>query len=382
VLIYGAGLMGRSLATLYSVDTGVRYSDLSSFRVTFPPAASPESQSVSIAIDGVLVGLLGEATQAAAASHLPLTGANLTSSIVMEGRAEDVSTNGPSAGIRVVTPGYFALTGIPVLEGRAFSTDDSESSEDVAVINQRAAETYWPGEDPVGRWVAYAEDDDGEYIRRRIVGVVGNALFAGPSQPAVPEVYQPHSQTTEVWRWFGRSMSFVVRTQDGTTLSLRSARSILSEVDPDLPVVGLTSLDDVFRQSIGAPRFNGMLISSFAGLALVLAAVGLYGITSFTVRRRWRELGVRKALGADSATIVREVLTRSLGAALIGTAAGLCGALIVGGVLDEMVFGISVRDPATIGGALSVLVPVALIASWLPAMSAARVDPVEALGAE
>jgi predicted permease len=362
MLVFGAGLMARSLSALYSVDTGLRHEALSTFRVTLPPARYAEPASVIAGIDLVLEGLRAQSAGAAAVSHLPLSGANLRSSVIL--------------------PGYFDLVGIPVTRGRVFSGDDALDSEPVAVINQRAAELFWPGEDPVGRWIAYAEDAQGDHIRRRIVGVVGNTLFAGPGEPAAPEVFQPHAQTTEVWRWFGRTMSFVVGTHDGSVIPLRSAQSVMALADPDLPVVGLAALTDMYDRSIRTPRFHGTLISLFAGLALILASVGLYGVTAFDVRRQWNELGVRKALGAGGGSIVRRVLGRSLGAALVGTITGLAGALLIGRAFEQMVFGVSVRDPAAIGGVVMVLLPVALLASWLPAARAARVDPVETLRSE
>lgn len=382
VLLFGAGLMARSLSALYAVDTGLRADGLSSFRVMLPSASYPEPVLVADALDQMLDGLGREVPRAAAVSHLPLSGANLTSSILIQGRPEDMSTNGPSAGIRVVTPGYFDVAGIPVVSGRGFSSYDSEGSEPVALINQRAADLYWPGEDPVGQWVAYAQDADGTFIRRRIVGVVGDALFAGPSRPAVPEVYQTHRQTRDVWRWFGRSMTFVVGTRDGSTLPLSVAQAAVSSVDPDVPVVGLSSLDDVFRSSIGTPRFYGTLISSFAVLALLLASIGLYGVIAFQVRLRWHELGVRRALGAGGGAIIRNVLSTSLGAAALGTGLGLGLAALMGGLLDDMVFGVGVRDPLTMLGAVTVLLPVVLLAAWGPARRAAAVNPVETLGTE
>jgi putative ABC transport system permease protein len=382
VLVVGAGLMARSLVALYSVDLGVRHEGLTSFGVTFPPASYATPEGVSEAVDGVLSGLAALGLDATTTSHLPLSGARLRSSVILEGREVDMSTNGPAGAIKVVGPDYFETLGVPVVAGRAFTDLDDERSELVAIINTRAAEVYWPGEGAVGRWIAYVEDETGEPVRRRIVGVIGDVHFAGPSQPPAPEVYQPYRQTTEVWRWFGRAMSFVVRTPDGSVLSSNVAQAVVQEVDRDLPVVGLRSLTDVLDRSVGTPRFHGTLISLFAGLALLLAVVGLYGVTAFTVRRHWREIGVRMALGASRALVMWRVLSGAFRMATLGAAGGLIGAVALARLVSGMVWGVSPWDPATYGAAVGLMTVIAMVAAWLPAYRASRVDPMESLTSE
>lgn len=374
--------MGRSLVALYSVDLGVRHEGLTSFGVTFPPASYATPERVSGAVDRVLSGLEVRSLEATATSHLPLSGARLTSSVILEGREADMSTNGPSGAIKVVAPGYFETLGVPVVAGRTFTDLDDGRSELVAVINTRAAELYWPGEDAVGRWIAYVEDETGAPVRRRIVGVIGDVHFAGPGLPPTPEVYQPHRQTTEVWRWFGRAMEFVVRTPDGSILPSNVARAVVQGVDRDLPVVRLRSLTEVLDSSVGTPRFHGTLIGLFAGLALLLAVVGLYGVTAFSVRRRWREIGVRMALGASRAAVMQRVLTQALRMVALGAAGGLIGTVVLARIVSGMVWGVSPRDPVTYVATVGLMAVVAMLAAWIPAYRAGRVDPTASLTAE
>lgn len=379
VLLVGATLMARTLSALYAVDLGVRQDGVTAFRVTFPDGPYPTPNDVILGIDQILDELGNRGDAVASTSHLPLRDGRLTSSVLLEGRSEDMSTNGPSGAIKVVTPGYFELMGVSLKAGRVFNADDVMSTEAVALINQTAAREFWPGEDPLGRWVAYAEGEEGGHIRRRIVGIVGDVRAAGPSHDPVAEVYQPHAQTTEVWSWFGSSMSFVVRTRDAGLLSLSAAQSTLSQVDADLPVVGLAPLSDVLDDAVGTSRFNGTLISLFAVLALGLAVVGLHGVTSFTVRRRRKEIGIRMALGASKNGVVSSVLMNALRTALVGCAIGLVAASLMARVLSSMVWGVSPYDPIAYAATIGILCVIALAAAWLPARMAGNADPVETL---
>ncbi|HSG09950.1 MAG TPA: ABC transporter permease [Longimicrobiales bacterium] len=382
VLLVGAGLMTRSLMALYAVDLGVRHEGLTSFGVTFPSASYGKPEEVVAAVDGVLSELESLGLEATVTSHLPLSGARLTSSVLLEGRDTEMSTNGPAGAIKVVGPAYFEILDVPLLAGRTFTASDDHGAEPVAVINARAAELYWPGEDPVGRWIAYAQDESGAPMRRRVVGVVGDVHFAGPGQPPTPEVYAPHHQTTVAWRWFGSAMSFVVATPDGSVLSARLAQAVVSAVDPDLPVAGPRPLTEVLHGSVGTPWFHGTLISLFAGLALLLAVVGLYGVTDFSVRRRRPEIGVRMALGASRPMVVRQILGRALRMAALGAAVGLVGAVGLARIVSGMVWGVSPRDPLTYAAAVGVMTLVAALAAWLPAYRSSRVDPMTSLTAE
>lgn len=292
-----------------------------------------------------------------------------------------MANDGPSAAIKVITPGYFEALGIPVLRGRAFAPSDDGSAEAVVVVNRVAARQLWPGEDAVGKWVSYT-DVDGVPLRRRVVGVVGDVRSAGPARGAEAEVYQPHRQTTTVWGWTGGAMTLVVRTRSGGLLPLTAAREAVAAVDPGLPVLGHRSMDEVLDASLGTPRFHGALLSAFAILALSLAGVGVFAVTAFQVRRRRGEVGVRMALGAGGASVVRAMLGPPLRATLVGGGLGLGVAAASARALAGLAQGVGVADPVTWVAAVGFMSVAALVGAGVPALAAARVDPARTLGAE
>jgi predicted permease len=384
VLLIGAGLMIRSLGELADVDLGVRTNGLSTFEVTFPDAAYPEPAQVILAIGGILESLEANprVERAVAVSHLPLSGARLSSSLSLEGVEDTRSNDGPSALIRVASAGYFETLGITLLTGRTFDAGDRAGSEPVAVINDVAADQFWPGEDPVGRWIRWADDAAGEPVRRRVVGVVGGTRHAGPAAELNAEVYEPYPQTTDVWRWFGRGMSFVARTRDGRALDMASAQDAVAPINPDLPVVGLATLDQVLAKSVATPRFNGVLAGTFGGLALILAVIGMYGVLAFAVRRRTRETGIRMALGAARPRVVRDVLLDGIRLAGVGAVVGVACALALGRLFRSLLWGVEPTDPLTFAAVVLVLGAATVAASLVPALRASSVDPATSLRAE
>lgn len=383
VLLVAAGLTVRSLGALADVDTGVRTDGLSSFQVTLPDAAYPEPGDVIGAITGVLDGLRAQpgVQGATVVSHLPLSGQRLNSSVELEGVPHVASSDGPSATIRVAGSGYFELLGITLLSGRLFDESDRAGSEPVAIISETAAERFWPGEEAVGRWIGWANGPDGVLERRRVVGVVAGTRHGGPSAELTEEVYEPYLQTTDVWRWFGRTLSFVVRT-DGAPLRIDAAQNAVATVSDDLPVVALATLDRVLAGSIATPRFNGTLASAFGTLALILAVIGMYGVLAFAVRRRTREMGIRLALGAARRRVLRDVVLEGLRLAGIGALAGVLIALSLGRLLRSLLWGVEPADPITFVGVIAVLGAATLAASALPAWRASSVDPATSLRAD
>lgn len=384
ILLVGAGLFVRSLANLYSVDLGLEPDGITTFGVTFPEADYDRPDDVIAGLDAILEKFSPErgVGAMAATSHLPLSGARLSSSLRLDGDTGETGTNSPGAAIRVVTPGYFEMLGVPLVEGRFLTEDDEQGAEYTVVINHAAAERFWPGESPLGRFLAYTEGADGVPVQRRVVGVIGDIRWAGPQRAVTEEVYQTHLQTTEVWRWFGRGMSLILKETAGGELTLARAQSLVTEVDPDLPVVGFRTLLDVLDRSVAAPRFQGTLLSLFAVLALVLAAVGMYGVMAYSVRQRTSEIGVRVAIGADRTAVMTTVLLDGAKLALIGTILGAVGALVLGRFLSSLLWGIGGADPTTYAIVAGLLGGVTMLACYVPARRAARVDPIIALRGE
>ena len=381
ILLVGAGLFVRSLSNLYAVDLGFEPGGTTAFGLTYPAEEYRASAEMVAGLDAVLARFTAtDGVEAiAATSHLPLAEGRLASSLRLDGDKKKMSTNSPSAAIKVVSPGYFELLGIPLIEGRFLNGDDDSTSEPVVVINEAAARQYWPGERPVGRLLSFAEDASGAPIERRVVGVVGDILWAGPQGEATEEVYQSHLQTTEVWRWFGRAMSFVVRTNGGQPLNVSRAQAMVSEIDPNLPVVAFRPYDEIVDANVAAPRFQGALLGLFAALALILAAVGTYSVMAFSVRQRTREIGVRVAVGAGRGEVLASVLMDGAKLALAGVAVGALGALLLSRLISSLLWGVGGSDPLTYAVVAVVLSAVTLLASYVPARRASRVDPVVAL---
>jgi ABC-type antimicrobial peptide transport system permease subunit len=250
------------------------------------------------------------------------------------------------------------------------------------VVNEALARAFWPDGQAIDRWIAYAPDSTGTNLHRRVIGVIADVRHGGPMSEAGPEVYEVHRQTTEIWRWFGRSMAFVAHTRDGRVLPIDRVRDAVRAIDPSLPVTAHSSLDAVLGRSVASPRFNGVLLGSFAGLALLLAAIGLYGVLAFSVRQRRREVGVRIALGALRGTVLRAVLLDALRLVAIGSVVGVGVAVALGKTLETFVLGLPPTDPLTYVTVIVVLACVALAAAALPAWRAASVDPVISLREE
>lgn len=381
VLLVAAVLVGRSLVRLYGVNVGVHYDGVRTFGVTFPGHTFDTPEKLRQAVDRVLIEIHGHQglPQVAAVSHLPLTGAALHSAVLVEGGPATMSVDGPDAAIKVVTPGYFEALGIRVVSGRDFDDQDRRNTELVAVVNEAAARKFWPNQEAVGKWVAYEHPDSGAAIRRRVVGVVGDVRYAGPGEPAIPEVYEPHTQTENVWGWFGRSITFVVRDEGRRVLTFAGARAAVASVDPTLPLVHWSTLGEQLDNTLSRPRFNSALLGGFGGLALLLAGVGMYGVLAFSVRLRTREFGIRLALGDTSSGLLKRVLRAGLAVAAIGGAGGVVLSLLLGRVLKAFLWGVEPTDPATYIAVVVVLTLTTLVGAAAPALRAAQVDPKTAL---
>ncbi len=380
VLLAGAGLLLRSFARLVAVDPGFRVERVLAFRVELPRAAYDSGDETSGFYARFLERVHGlPGVEAAGAVYrLPIAQGSFGSRFEVEGRAVGAGEEEPSIGVLSVTPGYFRTLGVPLLRGRGIEDGDRAGGPPVVVINRAAAERFFSGVDPVGRRLARFSFDPIEAAAESftVVGVVGDVRGEALDRAPEPEAFFAHAQVPLP------AMSVVVRAS-GDPLALAGAvRRELSALDPDLPAPEFRTLEQVVAESVARPRFLAGLLTLFAAAALSLAALGVYGLLSYAVAQRTREIGVRIALGARPRDVLEMVVRRALALAGAGVVLGLGGALTLTRLLESQLFGVGAGDPATLAAVVSLLGAAALLASLVPARRAARMSPLEALRAE
>jgi putative ABC transport system permease protein len=308
---------------------------------------------------------------AAFVSALPLSGSNNDYSFVIEGRNSSQEKVSPDEEIRVITPDYFRVLQTPLLQGRFFSDSDTADSSKVIIINRAFARKYWPNEDALGKRISFS-DQHPQWMT--VVGIVGDIKHRALDLDAKPEFYLPDTQLPS------RFMVLAVRSsQDPRTLTQAIRRELLS-IDPDQPVANVRTLEQVISDSIGPRRVSVVLLGVFAGVALLLASVGIYGVMSYLVVQRTHEIGVRMALGAQARDVLALVIGHALKLVGIGTGIGLVLALISTRSLSALLYGIGAFDLATFVLVTVVLAAIALLASYIPALRASRADPMIAIG--
>lgn len=376
VLLAGGGLLMNSFVRVNAVETGFEPGNVLTMRLTLPgeeyrgqavPAFFRELTERVEAIPGV--------GQAAAGSQYPGVAFSFRE-ILFDGVGDPGSTL-PTTLATVVTPGYFEALGIPLLRGRTFTEDDVAGTPAVAVVNEEAALRYLGTTDAVGRRLKLG-DAGPEAPWWEIVGVVGSTRNLGLDQDPFPEIFAVHDQVGGA-----QNQLFLIVRTEGEPLSYLSAiRGTVLEMDADQPVYAIRTAEETYAQGIASMRATTLFLSIFAGFALVLAAVGIYSVVSYTVSGRTKEIGLRVALGADGGRVQRLVVGQALLPVLLGAGAGLLAAVAVGGALERLLFGVGGSDPLTLGLVATLLVGVAGLASWIPAFRAARLDPLEALRGE
>jgi len=379
LLLIGAGLLIRSFATLQQIDTGFDPSDVLTVQMALSESKyqSPETQAG--ALDGILTRIknLPGVQSAAITSALPLAqagGSNLL--FTVEGRPIPAPTDAPSAWLRLCSPDYFTVMKIPVVKGRAFSESERIGQPLVAMVNETMARRMWPGEDPVGKRLTIGvpvdmPPDSIEWFS--VVGVVGDVRHSALTSEPGMELYVSSRQNPPL------SMSLVVRTA-GDPLSLGSSiRREVSAVDRDLPLFQMQTMESVVAGSLARPRFYMLLLGIFAGVALLLAAIGIYGVIAQTVSQRTHEIGIRMALGAQRRDVLLMVVRQGMALAGAGVAVGLICAFVLTRLMESLLYGVSATDPLTFIAVAAGLVCVALVACWIPARRATRVDPMTAL---
>lgn len=374
LLVIGAGLLIRSFAELLRVDPGFRSERLIAARVTPPETRYADDARLRALYRELLVrvGALPGVQAVEAASQLPLVGGAGGFAFEVEGNPYVQGTGAPTTGERIVTPGYLQIMGIPLLQGRVLAHTDREHTPDVAVINETMASEHWPGQDPIGKRLKRVWND--EWIT--VVGVVGDVKYDGLASEIEPEIYRPFLQAP------ARDMSLVVRAASDPMMLAGSLREAVASRDRTVPVSEIRTLDQLLARSVTTSRFTTLLLAAFATVALTLAAIGIYGVLSYAVSRRAREIGVRMALGARRVDVLRMVLGHAALLAGAGMVGGVAAALATTQVMEGLLFGVTRTDTATFAVVPILLAGVALLAAYVPAIRAIRVDPAIALRLE
>ena len=376
VLLAGAGLLVRSFLRLRAVDPGFRLDHVLTMRLTLPQTRYTEDGQVAAFFDDLLrrLSALPGVRSAAAVSNLPMSGDNASASFAIEGLEVPQGQPSPHGDSHIVSHDYFTALGIPLVQGRFFDRRDGPGAAKVAVIDQVLADRYWPAGDAIGRRMAlYFEGSPDKPVWREIVGVVGHVKKYGLDGRVKEQYYIPSPQQAR------RSMFLALRTATAPTSIVAAARAAVRDLDTGLPVFRVQTMEQVLDGTLVTRRFAMLLLGIFAAVALVLAAVGLYGVISYSVAQRTREIGIRMALGARSRDVVRMVVRRGMRLTAIGLVIGVGSALAVTRFLASLLFAVQPYDPPTLLTVAAILAGVAWLASFLPARRAARVDPMMAL---
>jgi predicted permease len=377
VLLVGAALLVRSLLALQRVDLGFDPRGVLTAQLQVSAASYPQPTDVVSFYQRLLerIEALPGVTAAGAIRLLPLTQTIGNWSITVEGATRAPGDN-PNGDFQWVTAGYFRAMRTPLVRGRLITGADREDAPLVAVINETMAERYWPGQDAVGQRFHMGTADQPWMT---VVGVLGRTHHNSFTESARAEMYLPHAQLPLTIRGAPRAMALVIRT-DVEPLSIAPAlRATIRDLDPSLPVSEIRSLEQIVSDSLSESRFAAVLLGVFAGIALILAMVGVYGTISLLVTERVPEIGLRVALGATRWSILGMVLRQGLALAAIGIAIGLAGAAALTRLLTSVVYGVSTLDPVTFAAVPLILALVAALASLVPARRAAAVDPVVTL---
>ena len=376
VLLVGAGLLLRSFSRWTAVDPGFEADQVLTVRMALAPARYDTPEKRTVFVDALLrdLGTLPGVVAAGGNVSLPMSGDNWTRSFNVEGYQPPPNTNGPWGDFRIVTPGYFRTLGIAIQRGREFDASDVSGARQVAVVDEVLANRYWPNQDPVGKRVGFGNAENPRWLE--IVGVVAHTMQNNPREDEHTQLYVPYAQLAE------GQMGLVLRTRGEPMDLVPQVRQAVLALDAEQPIFDVQTMRDRISSAAAQPRFLSVLLALFALVAAVIAAIGIYGVMSYLVVQQTREFGIRLALGADPSHVRGYVLRRGLVLSGVGVLAGLGAALALSRAVSGLLFRTSPFDPLVLSTVVAALVGVALLAAWLPARRATRVDPIVALRAE
>ena len=385
ILLIGAGLLARSFVALTNVDPGYRPENVVTMSISLPATKYPWDQQAITFANRLLdrVRALPNVDGSALAFGRPLSENGMRTTFERSDRPPSTPDKRTVADVRVVTPGFFSTLGIPIVAGRGIQTSDAPNAPQVVVVSQAFVRQYFPNESPIGKritlgWGRQRSENKTDTVTAggEIVGVAGDVKALGASEAAPSTIYVPFYQAPFT------DVSLLVRSTASSVLIVNGARAAIKEVDADLPVFEITTMSNAVAESVAQPRFYAILLGSFAGIALVIAALGIYGVISYTVSQRTRELGIRIALGAQRDRVLRLVIRQGLTLTLFGIVLGVIGAYALTRLITTLLYGVAPADPLTFAGVAAVFLAVAVLASYLPARRAAGVDPIIAMRAE
>ena len=374
ILLVGAGLLINSFLHLQKVNPGFNPENVLTMQISLPESKYSTPQQQVAFYQQVLqrIKSLPGVRYAGAISHLPLSGSNVNGIFTIEAHPGWAAGQEPLTEFRLITPEYFSAMGTPLLTGRLFTDADNDQSTGVVIINETMARRFWPGVDPLAKRVKIGGAQD-PFPFMQVVGVIGNVKHFGLDSEARPEMYIPYQQFPLP------ALSIVVRTSSDTTAVAAAVRAQIQALDKDQPVYNVRTMESLLADSLTQPRLYMTLLSIFAALAVMLSAIGIYGIMAYSVKQRRHEIAIRMALGAQARTVIKLIVGQGMTLALIGMAIGLVGAIILTRVLSTLLYSVSPTDPPTFVGVGLLLCLVALLASYLPALKATKVDPIRAL---
>ncbi len=381
MLLVGAGLLIRSYGQLQHVETGFEPEGVTTFSVSLPAARYADGARSRTFVSALLSRLEAEpgVASAAVAMGLPFTSEfNTLTGFRHEGQPEPDSALMPTAYLRIVTPEYFQVMKIPIRDGRPFDGRETATSPDVVLINQQAAERFFPGQNPVGQQIRVSAKlaRDARAGPKTIVGVVGNVKYGGLDEDTPAEVYMPYAQHPV------NAFTVAVRTSGDHIASISTLRHAVASLDPLLPLAKIASLAALVDASLAGRRFTMLVLLAFAAIALALSVIGVYGVLAYLVGQRRREIGLRLAIGASPFDVVWLFVREGIVLTMVGLGVGLAGALLTSRLIAAELFDVTPADPATLAIVVCALAGAAACATYVPARRAARVDPSEALSAE